>query len=79
MMMIQSISAYDSDSVRMLTGVLFEAKNKIEASLKRPFEENERTQATRLVADRLMRAFDLGERNRNVLLQVALEGLAPKF
>jgi len=78
-MMIQSISAYDSDSVRMLTGVLFEAKNKIEASLKRPFEENERTQATRLVADRLMRAFDLGERNRNVLLQVALEGLAPKF
>ena len=78
-MKIQSYSAYDSDSVRMLTGVLFEAKNKMEASLRRPFDENERAEATRLVADRLMRAFDLGERNRNVLLRVALEGQSPKF
>ena len=78
-MTIQSYSAYDSGSVRMLTGVLFEAKNKMEASLRRPFEENERAEATRLVADRLMRAFDLGERNRNVLLRVALEGQSPEF
>jgi hypothetical protein len=74
MMTVQSFSAYDGPALRELIDVLFDVNRQIELSLTRPFRENERADVTRLVADRLMRAFDLGERNRDALVHAALEG-----
>ncbi len=75
MMSVQSFSSYDAKAIRLLSGVLFKVRRIVEDSAPAPFSENERANVTRAVADRLMRIFDLGERNHDVLVRAALAGL----
>ena len=76
MMTPPSISAYDREALRLLSGVLFDVKRTIESWAVRPFTEGERTDVTRAVADRLMRVFDTGERDPRTLKRAAMEGLS---
>jgi len=75
MMTVQSFSAYDAKALRLLSGVLFDVKRTVEGAVMVPLSEHERADVTRVVADRLMRVFDLGERNHDALKRAALAGL----
>jgi hypothetical protein len=76
MVVLPSLSSYDAKAVRLLSGVLFDVNRTVERASRSPFSENDRANVTRLVADRLMRDFELGERNRDALKRAAMEDLS---